>query len=243
MDAITESLKLSAYHFDTGRSDPRFDNLIGLGNFSGEWSDEVAAAVAASRPLTMANRALNHTGDDNYQVHHYYPPKKNKDIEEYDAEKAFFDTTDFKYEDTPIINKSANFGAKMQKMVDAFKFLPEPISYSCHVQLTSQVFPYHIDFFHRRNRFGNVDQQRLMRVMIMLTDWEPGHMFGYGNYQYTGWKAGDITTFNHAHVPHYSANAAYNPRVMILLTGVATKETDEFLWKAKNSKTININDL
>jgi hypothetical protein len=242
-DAVTESINLSAYHFDKTRIDPRFDNLIGLGNFSGDWANEVSTAVEQSRPLTMATRAMNHVGDDNYQVHHYYPPKKNRDIEEYDKEKEFFDKTDFGYETNEIINKSAVFGPKMTKIVNAFKLEPEPISYSCHVQRPGQVFPYHVDFFHRRSRFGNGDQKKLIRLMIMLTDWEQGHFFGYGNFQYTQWKAGDVTTFHHAHVPHYSANASYTPRVMILLTGFKTDATEEFLWKLQNTKSIKVDDL
>jgi hypothetical protein len=243
VDAVTESIQLSAYHFDSSRIDPRFDSLIGVGNFSGNWSDEVANAVKESRPLTMATRSMNHVGDDDYQVHHYYPPKKSKDTEEYDKEKEFFDKTDFGYETAPIVNKSAVFGEKMTRMVNAFKLDPEPISYSCHIQRSGQVFPYHVDFFHRRARFGKGDQKKLIRLMIMLTDWEPGHFFGFGNFQYTHWKAGDVTTFHHAHVPHYSANASYNPRAMILLTGFKTDATEEFLWKMQNSKSINVDEL
>jgi len=243
VDAVTESINLSAYHFDTQIQDPRFDTIIGLGNFSGDWSEEVAKAVAESRPTTMSTRAMNHLDDDNFQVHHYYPPKKTRDIEEYDREKEFFDNTDFGYETDQILNKSAAFGPKMMKIVNAFKLEPEPISYGCHIQRAGQVFPYHIDFFHRRNRFSKGDPKKLIRLMIMLTDWEQGHFFGYGNFHYSNWRAGDVTTFHHEHVPHYSANASYKPRVMILLTGFKTEATEDFLWKMKNSKTINIEDL
>lgn len=241
---LKEAAALSAYHFDPNRIDPRFDGVHGLGQFEGDWSKDMASAIATSKPVSMATRSHNTTGhapgDARYKPFNPIGP----DMKEahYEQEKEFFDTTDISYEEYEIINKSDNIGPTLTKMVNAFK-LEAPWSYTFHVQFTGQVFPYHIDFFHRRNKFADVDQTKLVRFMVMLTDWEPGHMFGYGNYQYTGWKAGDFSTLLHAHTPHYSANAAYNPRCMLLITGMKTPETEQFLYRAATTKTIKVDEL
>jgi hypothetical protein len=237
MNLMEEASALSAYHFDPTRIDPRFDGVAGLGQFSGDWADEVATAISIAKPVSMSTRSSQTSGVGEGQT-----PFKHDTLKYYNFEKEYFDPTDLDYDRYPIISKTDIIGPKMTKMVEAFK-LEGPLSYTCHVQFTGQVFPYHIDFFHRRNNYVNIPPEKIARYMIMLTDWEPGHMFGYGNFQYTGWKAGDFSTLLHAHTPHYSANGAYNPRVMLLITGVKTKETEEFLWQAANNKTIRVDDL
>jgi hypothetical protein len=239
MNLLEECVSHSAYHFDPTRIDPRFDGVIGLGKFEGDWAKELQDAIAVSKPTTMANRAHS-TVDGKSLTQQYFPPKGNV-IEHYNQEKDFFnESTDFSYEKYEIINKTAELGPTIMKMVNAFKFAPEPFQYTCHIQFSGQVFPYHIDFFQRRTRFAPQDQTKLMRVMVMLTDWVPGHLIGYGNYIHQGWKAGDFNTLRHAHTPHYSANAAFTPRAMLLITGLRTPETDEFLWKASNTASIKI---
>ena len=74
-----------------------------------------------------------------------------------------------------------------------------------------------------------------MRILIQLTDWEPGQFWGYGNYQYHMWSAGDVTTFDWLNVPHCTANAGLVPRVTLQITGIQTEQTKEFL-RILNSK-------
>jgi len=74
-----------------------------------------------------------------------------------------------------------------------------------------------------------IDPQQVMRIMIHLTDWQPGHFWNYGNYMWSGWKAGNTSTFDWINVPHSTANAGHVPRATLQITGVKTKKTDEFL--------------
>jgi hypothetical protein len=231
---IMEEAKLnSAYHFNPDHTDHRFDTVLGLGTFEGDWSTELKQLIALSRPTPLSTRSRMSKGEMPP------PPPANKSVQE--IEREFFKTTTVDYDNYPIINKSLEIGPVLKKMIAAFK-LAAPWNYTCHVQFTGQVFPYHFDYFHTSNAFLEVPKKDIIRVMIMLTDWEPGHMMGYGNYLPT-WKAGDFYTFNHETVPHYSANAAYNPRANIMLTGVKTPETEEFFWEAKNKKTIKVDEL
>ena len=74
----------------------------------------------------------------------------------------------------------------------------------------------------------------------MLTDWQQGHFFQFGNFPYQQWRAGDIHTFEYKHVPHYTANCGITPRVTLFTTGIITKKTREFLKMAKEVSAIDI---
>ena len=227
----------SAYHFTPGRTDNRFDTIIGLGQFEGDWTRELKEVIRQSHPATLATRGKTSRGEMPLPPELKEGQRTNQEIE-----KEFFDTTTLDYNRYPIINKSLGVGPVLMKMIRAFK-LAAPWNYTVHVQHTGQVFPYHFDYFHNSNAFLEVPQEKIIRVMIMLTDWEPGHMMGYGSFQHTNWQAGDFHTFYHDQVPHYSANAAYTPRVNIMLTGIRTEETEQFFWKARTSKTIKVDEL
>lgn len=238
-----ENVALSSYHFDNTRFDPRFDAAQALGTFEGDWADEVKQLIDSSAPLTFESRGTAITEENTVVGNVYDPPFTNNykapKQKNHSLEKEFFDTTDLDYENYEIINKSTKFGPTINKIIDSFKFATPTVS-TAHIQRTGQVFPYHIDVFHRVARYKDVPQDKILRVVVMLTDWVPGHIFGYGNGVYTHWKAGDFHTFDHASTPHWTANATYPPRVSLLLTGVKTEATEEFLYRARTSKTIKI---
>jgi hypothetical protein len=78
-------------------------------------------------------------------------------------------------------------------------------------------------------KWNKEDPSTVSRYMIQLTDWQPGHFWSYGNYLFTGWTAGDVTTFDWQNVPHSTANAGHSPRVTLQVTGIRTARTQEFL--------------
>ena len=234
-----EAIKTAkGYHFDNNQWDHRYDTATVLGRFEGDWKDEVADLVAKSKPLTFHTR-----GDEDYVE--YNPPRPfttKKQGPFKDAESDWFKRVGFGegYYNYDIINKTnPQASSTVQKMVDRFCF-ETPIASTVHVQLTGQCFPWHVDIFQHRYNFKKADHSRLIRIHVMLTDWQPGHWFGYGNYTYTGWKAGDFHTFNVDNVPHYTANASYHPRVSLMVTGVRTEATDKFLWEAIQNKTVKL---
>jgi hypothetical protein len=226
------------YHFDTTQWDDRYDTARVLGRFEGDWSDEVAELIELSKPQTFNSR-----GDEEFV--NYDPPKPstNKKQDAYEnAEAEFFQKVGFGegYYNYKIINKvNTKAGNMVQKMIDCFAF-EAPTQDTIHVQMTGQCFPWHVDIFQNRHEYKLVDKSRLMRVHVMLTDWQQGQWFGYGNYTYTGWKAGDFHTFDLDNVPHYTANASYHPRVSLMLTGMRTEATDKFLWEAFSNKTYKL---
>jgi len=62
-----------------------------------------------------------------------------------------------------------------------------------------------------------------IRVMIALTDWVPGQVFGFQDDYWTNWKLGDVITFDWAHARHFTANASYAPRAYLKVSGIVDK--------------------
>ena len=77
------------------------------------------------------------------------------------------------------------------------------------------------------------DPIQVVRYVIQLTDWQPGHFWSYGNYMWSGWRAGNVTNNDWINMPHSTANAGHVPRATLQITGIKTAETDKFLEKIK----------
>jgi hypothetical protein len=196
----------SKYHFDNTIIDPNYDCVQDLGKFVGDWTTEVKSAVETAKPRTWRNRSK--TGD----------PNKLVDAEEYDLEKIGADPN------MVFSHLDYNLAPIFQKIVDIIGL--DNDESRVHVQWPGQVFVKHID---KLEKFNPADPSKVMRIMIMLTDWDQGHFNQYGNFTYQGWKAGDVHTFDWMNVPHSSANSGLTPRVSLLTTGVITEKTLEFL--------------
>ncbi len=205
----------SKYHFDNTIIDPNWDKVQHLGSFSGDWSKEIAEAIETARPATWRNRSK--TG----------APNKLVDAEEYDLINAGADPN------MVFSNLEYNLAPVFQKITDFFGLFNEESR--VHVQWPGQVFIKHID---KLEKFYPSDPNRVIRIMIMLTDWDQGHYNQYGNFVYQQWRAGEAHTFDWQNVPHSSANSGLTPRVSLLVTGVKTERTEQALIELKNNKII-----
>jgi hypothetical protein len=206
----------SAYHFDTSITDPRWDTVIGLGRFTPVWQSELEQIINRSEPATWATRGYKGRGVP--------PPDEDQIAETYDLERVGVDPekiiTHLNWEIPPVLQQiSERFG-----MTDTMSRI--------HVQRPGELWNLHID---KLQKWRPEDPSRVLRVMIQLTDWQPGQFWEYGNYHYRGWRAGDVTTFDWQNVPHSTANAGHHPRATLQLTGVITDQTQKFLQTLKNT--------
>jgi len=204
----------SSYHFNNDVMDPLYDRVERLGQFVGDWADEIEQVKQTARPATWRNRSR--TGKPNPMVA----------AEENDLLEAGMDP------DQVFSHLEYNITPKFQSMADTFGLVggDYPPQIRVHVQWPGQVFTRHID---KLEKWCPEDPTRVARIMVMLTDWEQGQTNQYGNFTYTNWKAGDIHTFDWINVPHSSANASLEPRVSLLCTGVMTDKTLDFLQQEK----------
>jgi hypothetical protein len=215
----------SIYHFDVNRRDPRWDTIIGLGQFAGDWSQELANVIESAKPANWASilkdrkRYMGGLNDDaeipelgDGLVH---PAQQDLVDAGGDPEMTLLR---FEYNLAPIF----------QKMTDLFA-LKDPYA-RVHVQYPGEVFDLHLDRLHRWNPD---DHTRTVKFIVHLNDWEPGHFYQYGNYSHTNWRAGEVHTFDWQNVPHATANASRTPRVLLHIQGTKTEQTELFLKQLK----------
>jgi hypothetical protein len=197
----------SNYHFDNFKFDPDQDRITFLGNISPFWTNELEAIKALAQPKTWRTRGQ---GADR--------PSEEYDQEDYDLEQFGYGRdhvmSDLTWDVPEIFNKLLEqFDMENSKM-------------RLHVQRPGQTWNLHLD---KLDKWNPADPSRVMRIMIALTDYEPGHFFSYGNYIHTGWRAGDVYTFDWRNIPHSTANAGHGPRVTLQITGIRTAATMDYL--------------
>jgi len=200
-----ENLKpRTSYHFDPFKNDPAYDAMRYVGRFTGNWSDELNKAIENSKAITWRNR------------NPFDGTSKDIKSEEYDLEVsgagADLVLTNLEYELLPVF----------QRMTDALHLKQGKTQSRVHVQFPGQVWNLHID---KLEKFYPDDPHKVYRFMVMLNDYEPGHFIQYGNFVHTGYRAGEIYSFDWYNVPHCTANAGLVPRCTLLITGAATDET------------------
>jgi len=206
----------SRYHFDRTRQDPRWDTVIGLGWLDPEaWRDDITEIIKHSRPATWETRRYKQPGVD--------IPSEDLTAEQNDLRTIGADP------DMTISNIGWELPRSLKEIADDFSL--ENAMNRLHVQWPGQVWTRHID---KLDKFCPDTPSRVMRIMIQLTDWQPGQFWEFGNYQYRGWRAGDVTTFDSRNVPHCTANAGHHPRVTLQLTGTRTTGTEKYLDLIKN---------
>jgi hypothetical protein len=205
----------SQYHFDTTIIDPRYDGVINLGHINPTWKQDLPDIIGKSKPATWATRGYKGEGIE-------IPPADLK-AEQHDIERVGADP------DMTITHLNWTIPDSLQDISDLFGL--DDCMNRLHVQMPGEVWNLHID---KLQKWCPEDPSRIMRIMIQLTDWQPGQFWEYGNYHYNQWRAGDVTTFDWANVPHSTANAGHHPRVTFQLTGVKTAATDKFLKELQN---------
>ena len=210
-----DTVSQSRYHFDSKRQDPRWDTVIGLGQLDpDQWRDDLDTIIDNSKPATWETRGYKGQGND--------IPSKDLASEEYDIERVGADPK------MVISNLNWQLPRSLQQVADNFA-LGDPM-YRIHVQYPGQVWTRHID---KLQKWSPKSPHDVVRIFIQLTDWKPGQFWEFGNYNYSGWRAGEVITFDWANVPHCTANAGHHPRVTLQITGVITEQTNKFLSELK----------
>lgn len=215
-----ETVAKSQYHFDTTIMDPRWDTVIGLGRIDADFSSILDDIVSNSKPANWESRGYKGQGKD--------IPPVDLEKEEYDLERIGADPKMI------ITHLNWNIPPLLQQISDAFGM--EDSMNRIHVQMPGEVWNLHID---KLQKWCPENPHKVLRVQIQLTDWQQGHFWSYGNYVHTGWRAGDVTTFDWQNLPHSTANAGHSPRVTFQITGVMTEKTIEFIQRLRSSNSIS----
>jgi len=202
----------SQYHFDTTQMDSRWDTVQHLGHILPTWNAELTQAIADSTPVTWRTRGRE--SDPLKRATEEY------DQEDYDLEQQGYGR------DYVVTNLNYDLAPVFQRIADQFGL--EKSMARIHVQHPGQVWNLHLD---KLEKWMPADPAQVVRYFVQLTDWQPGHFWSYGNYSWTGWRAGDVSTFDWWNVPHCTANAGHVPRVTLQITGIKTSGTQHYLDK------------
>lgn len=210
----------SNYHFDPAQKDRREDAIITLGQFDpAAWRDDLKGIISGSKPATWANRGYKGEGVE--------VPPRDLEAEERDILRVGGDPKQI------ITHLNWHIPNSLRQISNAFAL--EDVMNRIHVQMPGELWHRHID---KLQKWAPDDPDRVLRVMIQLTDWRPGQFWEFGTYHWTHWRAGDAVTFDWANMPHCTANAGHDPRVTFQITGVKTVKTEEFLEKLAKSDMV-----
>ena len=205
-----QSKQKSSYHFDSKKFDPAQDRVIVLGHVVPTWVQDIDDIVANSESATWATRGHKGRG--------VQEPPQELAKEEYDLKQFGYQV------DHKVANLAWTLPQSLLKISQDIGL--ENCMNRIHVQRPGQVWNLHLD---KLQKWLPNDPTRVMRIMIQLTDWQPGQFWEYGNYHHSGWCAGEVTTFDWANLPHCTANAGHHDRVTLQLTGIISDQTREYL--------------
>jgi hypothetical protein len=200
----------SKYHFDTSIMDPKWDTVVELGHITPTWNTALADVIDRAGPVTWRSRGK--PNDSLVRATEEYD-QEEYDLESYGMSKDYV-VTDLTY-DVPAV---------FQDLAD--KFALESSMTRIHVQHPGQVWNLHLD---KLEKWMPDDPSRVVRYFVQLTDWQMGHFWNYGNYTWSHWQAGNVSTFDWRNVPHSTANAGHVPRVTLQITGIETDNTKKFI--------------
>ena len=212
----------SSYHFDNFKQDRPNSTFMVLGNIPVTWNHYLSVLRERSFSATWNN--ITYTGGARQVV--LGIDKRRSDIAQGGGNLDTIELTD-------VFDDFAEF-PELQKIIDSFNF---SVTHArCHVQKTGQMFTAHIDPIQRlfyKDGNGNpdtgdygYDPLDIVRVTIMLEDWQPGQFMIYGNSVYQQWRAGEVHMHDWPNIPHATANASEHSRITLQVTGLRTERTD-----------------
>lgn len=195
----------SDYHFNWERREIAGFDYKWIARFGGNWKKELEEVKDLAQPKTWGTRGKK-----------YHPEHPDLIAEENDLRNAGMST------DTIIFRKYFEFDGIWKKMINELGLVNTKQAF--HIQYPGEMLNLHIDKQYEMNDNPN----EVARFFIFLEDWKPGHFLQMGT-SFVQWHVGDLLWFDWKNMPHASANAGWEPRCLIQITGTQTRKTEELL--------------
>lgn len=220
----------SKWHFDKRRKpELGHDSYTPVCNFETDFTDAISSCLSKAQVSSWGTR--NNFNKDIANEGLYSASAEEADLIRAgaDPKQEIFART--AAEDIPLFKKIADYLGLEDTMI---KF---------HNQTTGQMLHFHIDNFaarpERENSFKITEMDKnpdtMRRFAVMLSDWEMGQAWMFGNNMYWGWEAGDCITWEWRDMPHATVNAGWHPRPILQLTGYQTKRTKDLVRVAESN--------
>lgn len=101
------------------------------------------------------------------------------------------------------------------------------LTFTFYKMKTLEIMPEHVDHFNTYCKINDVPKKRVIRILVMLENWQPGHCLEIDGIGITNWIAGDYFVWEND-VPHSAANIGVSPRYTLQIT--ATKIPSQDIW-------------
>ena len=244
----------STWHFDPF-ADPHEKTFVITNRFVGDFKPAIDYAVAHAKEQTIGNYRNRNESKQDADLH---------DGEIQDVINASGkDDISAMYHDSVAKKKvDADGNVKIKKnKVPEYEILYKMITAldvdvhqsRLHIQKLGQVTPVHIDQQMRYARpgwrqiwldgGGDKNPLKLRRFLVMLQDWDYGHVWQFGNTYYQGYKAGECITYDWCNMPHGTANFGYTPRVTFQFTGFISDKTQEYIDNPDPERIIDLDKI
>jgi len=211
------TVEKSKYHFDNTVRDQPGEWFTQLGQMHGDWSDELSVYMDKAKPITWETRKESpyyKREDGSYETSNMVEQENN------DLEIAGFGKD---LELTDVIERE-DLSDTFIKMYEYWGIDNPWVR--LHLQRPGQMFNLHIDKLY--DRYPE-DPSQIVRIVVNLTDWQPGQFYSYGTHNMSHWSAGDVHLFDWQNIPHATANCSREVRPTMMITGVKTERTQTLL--------------
>lgn len=211
------------WHFDNFREDQEGEYVKVIGQFIGDFANNIESAREQGVQPQPYNRqkyghAANGFSDGHVEEDAENPHGKPDAVM---FRKVNFDHDKKKY-------------SEFMKVVDFLEFnTSEKLTCKFNDQFPNDQLMWHID-----NLPGNPRPERVIdnpefkyqhpdkvRFLILMEDWQPGQIVQFGNRIYTQWRAGTAIAWEWSTLPHLTWNGSWFKRGALQLTGTASERT------------------
>lgn len=102
------------------------------------------------------------------------------------------------------------------------------LTFTFYKMQTLEIMPEHSDHYRTYRKVHQADYSDVVRILIMLEDWKPGHYLEIAGIGFTNWIAGDYFVWEND-CPHAASNIGVEDRYTLQITGTKIKSED--IWK------------
>ena len=115
----------------------------------------------------------------------------------------------------------------------------ENMTFTLYRMQTMDVMPVHIDHFSTYKNIFGINQDKVVRILVMLEDWKSGHYLEIDGQGITDWKAGDYFIWKN-HVPHAASNIGKIDDLRYTLQITATLADETHFYESNRLYEFNI---
>ena len=118
--------------------------------------------------------------------------------------------------------------AFVEKFKEYFEKEFTNLTFTFYKMQTQDIMPEHVDHFRTYKKLFGVEEDQIVRILVMLEDWKPGHYLEINGMGMINWTAGDYFMWEN-NIPHAASNIGKLKDCIYSLQITATKkETFKF---------------